>query len=276
MTQTLRRLGGLFWQGLESLIQSRNLIVQLAKRDIAAKYRGSLLGVLWMLVLPLTMLGVYSFVFGVVFKSKWTQGDTPIGDFALYLFAGLTMFNIFSESVSRAPGLLLENVSFIKKVVFPIEILPVVSLITALASATASFAMLLLIFVATRGLPPPSAVLLPVVLLPLCLMTLGASWFLSAVGVYLRDLRQAISPIMSMLIFLVPVFYPLAAVPARVSSIVAWNPLTPVLEQGRMVLFDGRLPNPWDWLCLMIFSAAVAILGLLWMQATRRGFADVI
>jgi lipopolysaccharide transport system permease protein len=261
---------------LTAIRAHRPLIWRLAKRELAARYRGSLLGTLWAVLTPLLMLSVYTFVFRSVFQARWRSDEGSNGEFALLLFAGLILFNVFSECVSRAPGLMLENVSYIKKVVFPLEILPVVSLVVALCNAAIGFAILALFYGPVFGLPPVTVLLLPLPLLPLCLMTLGLSWFLSAAGVFLRDLRQVIGVAMTMLMFMSPIFYPISAIPEGFRPLLALNPLTPILEQARDLLFWGRLP---DWSVWFLTSAAGALcawLGHLWFVKTRKGFADVV
>lgn len=256
--------------------QHRRLILRLAKREVAARYRGSMLGVVWAVLTPLLMLAVYTFVFTTIFQARWgTAGDSR-GEFALLLFCGLILFTVFSECVNRAPGLLLENVSYIKKVVFPLEILPVVGLVVALFNAALSFAILALFYLIVLGLPPLTVLLLPLVLAPLCLMTLGVSWFLAASGIFLRDLRQVVGVGVSVLMFLSPIFYPITAVPERFRAVIHLNPLTGILEQARDLLFWGRIPSVQEWGLATLAGFLCAWLGYAWFAKTRRGFADVV
>lgn len=254
----------------------RSLILRLARREIDARYRGSMLGILWAVLNPLLMLVVYTFVFTTVFQARWGTATGGSGEFALLLFSGLILFNAFSECISRAPGLLLENVSYIKKVVFPLEILPLVTLAVALFNAALGFAILAVFYVAVLGLPPVTALLLPLALLPLCLMTLGGTWFLAAVGVFLRDIRQVVGVVVTVLMFLSPIFYPMSAVPERFRGFIHLNPLTPILEQSKELLFWGRVPSLLEWAAATLVGWACAWLGYLWFMKTRRGFADVV
>lgn len=256
--------------------QHRNLILRLAKREIDARYRGSVLGIVWALITPLLMLAVYTFVFTAVFQARWGTAGGNSGEFALLLFSGLVLFTVFSDCVNRAPGLLLENVSYIKKVVFPLEILPVVTLAVALFNAGLGFAILGVAYLAVLGLPPATVLLLPLVLLPLCLMSLGVSWFLASAGVFLRDIRQMVGVAVTVLMFMSPIFYPTSAVPERFRAILALNPLTPILEQSKDLLFWGRLPSPLEWAVATLAAWGCAWLGYLWFMKTRRGFADVV
>lgn len=261
---------------LHTAWRHRSLILRLSAREIDARYRGSVLGIVWALLNPLLMLAVYTFVFTTVFQARWGTAGGASGEFALLLFSGLLLFTVFSECVSRAPGLLLENVSYIKKVVFPLEILPLVTLVVALFNAALGFAILAVSYVAVLGLPPATALLLPLVLAPLCLMTLGVSWFLASAGVFLRDIRQVVGVGVTVLMFVSPIFYPTAAVPERFRPLIHLNPLTPILEQSKDLLFWGRLPSPLEWGVALLAGWACAWLGHLWFMKTRRGFADVV
>lgn len=256
----------------------RSLTWRLARRELAARYRGSMLGVMWAVLTPVLMLAVYTFVFRTVFKARWSAEGPGAGDgeFALLLFAGLILFNVFAESINRAPGLLLENVSYIKKVVFPLEILPMVTLVGALCNAGIGFIVLALFYGPVFGTPPWTALLLPLSLLPLALLTLGLTWFLAASGIFLRDIRQFIGVAVTMLMFLSPIFYPASALPEGLRTLLLLNPLTVILEQARDLLFWGRTPDWGLWLLSLGGSGAVAWLGYAWFAKTRKGFADVV
>jgi len=259
-----------------SLWRNRGLLYTLIRRDVIGRYRGSLLGVLWSFLNPLLMLAVYTVVFGLVFGSRWPAYGSSRVDFALVLFAGLLVFNIFSESVNRASGLILGHANFVKKIVFPIEILPMMVLGTALFHGAVSLAVWLVVFLVFRGVPPASALLLPLVLLPLLLFTMGVTWLLAALGVYLRDVGQLVGIATTALLFLSPVFYPAVAMPGEFRWLLIVNPLTPAVEATRGLLLAGALP---DWSTLagdLALGAAFAWLGFAWFQKTRRGFADVL
>ncbi|WP_343068952.1 ABC transporter permease [Azospirillum tabaci] len=263
---------------IRDLWAHRVLIGRLARRELMARYRGSMLGMVWAVLTPVMMLAVYTFVFRTVFKARWTTDASGggHGEFALLLFAGLILFNVFAESVNRAPGLMLENVSYIKKVVFPLEILPAVVLVGALYNAGIGLVVLALFYGPVFGVPPWTVLLTPLVVVPLALLTLGVSWFLASAGVFLRDIRQFIGVAVTMLMFLSPIFYPASAIPEELRSLLALNPLVPILEQARGLLFWGTLPDWGPWLLSVVFSYAVAWLGYAWFVKTRKGFADVV
>ncbi len=261
---------------LASLWRNRHLVHALVKREVLGRYRGSFMGILWSFFNPLLMLAVYTFVFSYVFKARWNTGGDSKTEFALILFAGLIVFNIFSECVNRAPGLMLANANFVKKVVFPLEVLPWVALGATLFHALVSVAVWLVAYVVFFGPPHPTVLLLPLVALPLMLFTMGISWGLASLGVYLRDIAQFIGILTTVMMFLSPIFYPATALPPQYRHLMLLNPLTPAIEQARAVLFWGRTP---DWTIFFPYLAGsllIAGLGFAWFQKTRKGFADVI
>lgn len=261
---------------VKSVLINRILIYVLIRREVIGRYKGSMLGILWSFFTPVFMLLVYTFVFSVVFKARWSGGGESKSEFALVLFAGLLVFNLFSECVNRAPGLVLANTNYVKKIVFPLETLPLVSLGAALFHMGVSVLAWLVFYIVLFGTPPVTALLLPVVLLPLVLLTLGISWFLASISVYLRDIGQFIGIIITAMLFLSPIFYPLSTLPQSYQAILQANPLTLPVEMVRDVLFWGKAPQ-WEHLAAYsAISVLVACSGFAWFQRTRKGFADVI
>ena len=256
--------------------QHRSLIMQLVKREVLGRYRGSFFGLLWSFVNPVLMLTVYTFVFSVVFQARWGVASSSRFEFALVLFAGLIVFNLFAECVSAAPGLILGNVNYVKKVVFPLEILPWVSLGSALFHACISLAVLLAALVLAGMQVSATTLLLPAVIAPLLLLIIGAAWLLASVGVFVRDIGQVVSMALTVLMFMSPIFYPASALPEGVRNWLFLNPLTFIIEQTRDVLIWGKLP---DWPGLTAYAAcelSFTWAGFFWFQKTRKGFADVI
>lgn len=260
-----------------SLWRNRQLIVQMARREVAGRYRGSALGLAWSFFNPVFMLGVYTFVFSVVFKVRWGMGDEESKtQFAVVLFVGVIVHGLFSEVLNRAPNLILGNVNYVKKVVFPLEILPVVSMGAALFHSLISLCVLLIAFAIFNGYLHLTAAYIPLVLLPLVMLTLGLAWMVASLGVFLRDVGQSIGIITMVMLFLAPVFYPVSAVPESFRPFIMANPLTFIIEQAREVLIWGNSPN---WFGLGIYTVAataVAWAGYAWFQKTRKGFADVL
>ena len=259
-----------------SLWYQRGLIWEMTKRDVIGRYRGSAMGILWSFLNPILMLTVYTFVFNVVFRARWGGEDSSKMEFAIILFVGMIIHGLFAECVNRAPGLVLHNVNYVKKVVFPLEILPWVTMGSALFHALISVLVLLVAFALTHFYLNWTVVLLPLLLLPLVLLTLGITWFVASVGVFLRDVGQTTGIITTMMLFLSPVFFPVSALPEDYRVLLHLNPLTFMIEQARDILVWGR---PLDWRGLGIYlvsSLIVAWLGLFWFQKTRRGFADVL
>ncbi len=259
-----------------SILKHRSLIASLVRREVVGRYRGSAFGLLWSFFNPVFMLLVYTFVFSVVFKARWPGGSESRTEFALVLFAGLIVFNFFAECINRAPSLVLSNVNYVKKVVFPLEILPCVAVGSALFHLGISLAVWMLFYVIFYGVPHATVLLFPVVVLPLAIMILGVSWFLAALGVFLRDVTQFIGILTTVLMFVSPVFYSPSVLPEQYRWFLHLSPLTMMVEQVRGVLFWG---HGVDWLGWGLYTAValiVASLGYAWFQQTRRGFADVL
>ncbi len=257
---------------------NRALIVALVKREVVGRYRGSILGVGWSFLRPLFLLLVYSLVFGAILQARWGGGEGPhsIAEFAIILFAGLVVFDLFSEVVNRAPLLVLANPNYVKKVVFPLEILPPVALGSGLVHLLASMIILLAGEILLFHSIPWTAVLFPLAILPLVLCSLGLAWFLASLGVYLRDVSQVTGTITTALMFLSGIFFPPSALPEAYRFLLEWNPLSWSIEASRQVLVFGTLP---DFTRLGVFSLVGLIttwLGYAWFQKTRPGFADVI
>ncbi|MFZ6687234.1 ABC transporter permease [Undibacterium sp. SXout11W] len=261
---------------LRSCKQNRGLIFSLVRREVLGRYKGSVMGLFWSFFNPILMLAVYTFVFSVVFKARWNVDSTSKTEFALVLFAGLLIFNIFSECVTRAPGLILGNVNYVKKVIFPLEILPVIALGASFFHFLVSLSVWLLFYLIFFGLPSIYFLELPLVMIPLLLLALGLSWFLSSLGVYIRDIGQIIGVSMTVLMFLTPIFYPLNNLPIQYQSFMQLNPMTFIVEQARDLMIWGK-PMDWSlWSLWMVISSAIATLGFAWFQKTRKGFADVL
>jgi len=235
------------------------------------------MGVMWSFLNPMFMLIIYTFVFSNVFKARW-GGSIPENkfEFAIMLFVGMIIHGLFAETLNRAPGLILSNTNYVKKVVFPLEILPVAVIGAALFHALVSVLVLTVFFIVLNGFVQWTIVFLPLVLCPLVLMTIGMAWALSSLGVFLRDVAQPIGMIMTALLFASPVLYPLTALPEYIRPWLMLNPLTFPIEQARRVIISGQIPN-WEGLVIYTgLSISSAWIGYAWFQKTRKGFADVL
>ncbi len=274
---SLRKNRLTFIQMLVSLYINRRLIFDLTKREVLGRYTGSVIGVSWSFINPLLMLAVYTFFFSVVFQAKWGINTSQNkADFAIILFVGLIVHALFAECINRAPSLVTNNVNYVKKIIFPLEILPCVAMGVALFHAVVSLFILLVIQLLFSGSISWTLVFFPFILFPLILTTLGISWILAALGVYLRDIGQITAFITAILLFVSPVFYPLSMVPPKLQTVILLNPLTLIIEQSRKVLLFGEIPD-WDRLIsYTIFSVLIAWVGFWCFQKTRRGFADVL
>lgn len=262
---------------LKGLRMNRGLLQALIKRDVIGRYRGSFMGVLWSFFYPVFMLAVYTFVFSVVFKARWGLGEAESKtQFAIVLFVGMIVHGLFSEVINRAPTLILQNVNYVKKVVFPLEILPLVSIGAALFHCAISLGVLLAAFFIFNGYLHWTVLFAPLILLPLVILTLGLAWIFSSIGVFLRDVGQTIGIVTMTMLFISPVFYPVQALPEAFRPWLLANPLTFIIEQMREVLIFGHYPH-WTGICVYSSVAVlIAWLGYAWFQKTRKGFADVL
>jgi lipopolysaccharide transport system permease protein len=269
------------------LWSERDLVRQLTAREILGRYRGSHLGVLWSFLTPLLMLAVYTMVFGAIFRRSWSglpgaaaapgQGWAGHLEFALTVFCGLLVFNVFSECVSKAPNLVVHQPSYVKKVVFPLEILPVAVLGSSLAHAAVGLALLV---VGLACLDParlsPAMLWFPLVLAPLAMLCLGLGWILSSLGVFVRDIEHPVGVAVTMLFFLSAIFYSPADVPESLRWLVWANPLALLVEDARRTLLWGRAPDWPLWAGCCAASTVVLQLGWLWFMKSRRWFSDVL
>ena len=257
--------------------QHRHLATQLVKRDVVGRYRGSILGLIWSFLHPLFMLLVYLFVFGVVFQIKWGI-DPQTGDkeFGVILFSGLILHALLAECLVRSPGIIATNTQFVKKIVFPLEVFPLMIVSTAFFHFCIGFLLLFIFNTLAHETVHATILLAPVVVLPIVILALGISWFLSSFGVFVRDVGQMTGILATVLLFLCPIFYPLEAVPEQLRWLLYLNPLTLIVEQFRSIVIFGRMP---DWTGLLVYyvvALTVMRLGYGWFLRTRRAFADVL
>lgn len=259
-----------------NLRTQRSLLFQLWARDYAARYKGGMLGVFWAVLNPLMMLALYSFVFVVVFKMRWQSGPDVSGNFVILLFTGLIVHAVFADFITRAPTLITSQAVYVKKVIFPLEFLPLLPLSGALINFTVALGLVVALILIMQGFVPPTIVFVPIIMAPYVLITIGITYFVSSIGVYIRDLSQFVGIWATIALFASPVLYPMENVPAAYRPVLYSNPLTFPVEQLRQVAVIGSAP---DWLGLCVYSAVaifVFALGLTWFQKIRSGFADVL
>jgi lipopolysaccharide transport system permease protein len=264
-----------------SLVQSiyghRQLIFQMVRREVVGRYKGSVMGIAWSLLNPIFMLVIYTFVFSVVFKARWGEGASDSKtQFAILVFIGMIVQGLFTEAVNRAPGLITGNVNFVKKVIFPIEILPVISLGASLFHALISLLVLVAALIAVNGYLNWTIIFIPLVLLPLIIFILGFTWVLASLGVFMRDVGQTVGLLTTVLMFISPVFYPVSALPENFQKWMMLNPLAFIIEQARSVAIYGNAPDCQGLAVYTAIALMVLWLGYIWFQKTRKGFADVL
>lgn len=252
-----------------------SLIAELVRREFAGRYQGSLGGMLWALIHPLFLLSVYTLVFGVILQTRWEGGGGTF-QYALYLFSGLIVFNAFSECLSKAPAMVVGNPNFVKKVVFPLEVLPLVSSIVALLHATIGMAVWLLAHMVFLGMPKITVFLFPLIFLAMLPLLLGIGWIFSSLGVMLRDTGQIVGIISHILLFITPIFYSAQNIPESLRLALMLNPLTLLVGWMRGLLLTGTLPGMLEIIIYMAISLAFACGALYFFKRLRPLFADLL
>jgi lipopolysaccharide transport system permease protein len=262
----------------QNLWAHRELIKQFTKREVLQTYKGSYLGLGWSLVTPLATLAVYTFAFSVVLGARWQNGNHSNShlEFALVLFAGLIVFNVFAETASIAPRLIISNRNYVTKVIFPLEILPIAKLGGSLTDSLLSIFILLLGEIIFLQQLPWTTIFLPLVYLPLIFLCLGIGWFMASLGVYIRDVGNMVSVIVRMLLFLTPIFYPVTLVPENIRLIIYLNPLTFIVENFRRVLLFNQPPDWVGFFAINLITIVICLLGYIWFMKSKKTFADVL
>lgn len=270
--QTARRA---VWRPLWELPRRLDLILSLARRELAARYKGSVLGIVWAILTPVVMIAIFTFIFAGIFKAKFGI-DHSNWDYALYLFCGLLPWNAFQEALNLSSNSIVNSANLVKRVVFPLETLPVSQTLAAMANQMFGTAALLLGIAIIRHELHWTTLYLPVLLIPQLLVTLGGAWLLASLGVFIRDIVQGISLVLMAWMYLTPIIYPETIVPEAYRSFVNLNPFTPLIRSYRRIMLDGQSP---DWLGLAyfsVFAVLVFVLGYWWFARTRKNFADVV
>lgn len=266
------------FQGLvKSLWRNRSLIAKMTRHEVVGRYRGLILGMGWSFVTPFVMLAIYTFVFSYVFQARWVIKDNGSqANFAVILFVGLLTHGLFAEVIGRAPTIIIANTNYVKRVVFPLDILPVTVVLSAVFHSIVSLLILITAIFVLDGRVPWTAVFAPIIYFPLVLIALGSAWFLAALGVFLRDIGQLVGIVLTVLLYLSPVFYPLSTLPGWVQVIFHLNPLTLIVEEGRKALIFGSIPNFGALALYTLISLLLTWASFHWFQRSRKVFADVI
>jgi len=277
MTATGRRgVASLLAGPFMALIDRRTMTFELTKRDVLGRYRGSSFGLLWSLFTPFLMLLIYTFAFGVLFKSKWPQASGGDHPYTLLLYLGLIVHGFFAECLTRAPSLITGNANLVKRVVFPVEILPWPVMLSSLFHAAMNSLVFAVLALALEHRLSISILWLPVVLLPLMPVCLGVCWLFSSFGVYMRDVGQVTGVLSTAMLFVSSAMIPIDALPPGYRILFEMNPLTFIIDQARVVALFGLPPNFLGLGLYLIGSLLVMYAGYAWFMLTRRGFADVL
>lgn len=261
---------------LSAVYTHRSLVAELTRREILGRYRGASFGLLWSLISPFLMLLIYTLAFGFIMKGRWPGSTGSTTEFALILFVGLTVHGFFAECLTRSPNLIIANTSYVKRVVFPLDMLVWSMTLSALFHTAMNALVLLVLQLLSNGEIHATALLFPIVMLPLIVLTVGVGWFVSALGVFLRDIGQVVGVVSAAMLFLSSAIVPLQSVPEHYRWVFQLNPLTFIIDQARQVVIWGGYP---DWKGLALYSLAalaVAIAGHMFFQKVRRGFSDVL
>ena len=261
-----------------NLWMHRQLIIQFSKREVLKRHKGSYLGMLWSFINPVFMLIIYAFVFGVILRTRWGTGisDNSFAGFALTLFTGLIVFNVFSECVTSAPGLIVNNSNYVKRIIFPLEILPVSMLGSALIHSFVSLIVLFLGLIVFRVNLHWAILFFPLVYVPLIFLCLGLSWFLSSFGVFVRDIGQIVAIVVQMLFFMTPIFYSINSIPSKLQFMFFLNPMTFIVNHFRQVILWQRLPSLPEYLTLLTVTSIICVAGYIWFMKSKKAFADVL
>jgi lipopolysaccharide transport system permease protein len=266
----------MFFNAINNIINSKSLLKQLMIRDYTARYKSGALGLAWTVINPLLMLTLYSFVFVAIFKMRWGVNDTSGHNFILLLFTGILVHGLFSEVITRAPSLIISNPAYVKKVVFPLELMPIIPLFGATVNFFIGMMLVFIMQIWINGELTFSVFLIPLIIIPFVILLTGISFIFSSLGVYFRDLNQMAGLIATIAMFASPVLFPMENVPEKYRIILYFNPITLVVEQLREVVILGTVPDVYHTMIYFIAAIAIFIIGLVWFQIVRKGFADVL
>lgn len=270
--QTARRA---VWRPLLELPGRFDLIMSLTRRELITRYKGSALGIIWAIITPVVLIAIFTFIFAGIFSARFSPAGTP-WDYALYLFCGLLPWTMFQDTVQQSTTTIVNHANLVKRVVFPLETLPMSQAFAAAGNQLFGTVALLVAIVIIRHEFHATVLWLPLLLIPQLIFTLGAAWLVASLGVFLRDLAQGITLILMAWMYLTPIIYPESIVPERFRPFIDANPFTALVRSYRRIFLEGTAP---DWSSLAYFSLIALLLfvfGYWWFAKSRKNFADVI
>jgi lipopolysaccharide transport system permease protein len=263
------------WRPLWQLPGRIDLIVSLTKRELMSRYRGSILGFLWTLVTPMVMIAIFTIIFAGIFKAKFGVSSSQ-WDYALYLFCGLLPWNAFQESVQLSSSTIVAHANLVKRVVFPLETLPVSLTLAAVVNQLFGTLVLVAVDALLRREIHPTIIYLPLILVPQIIATFGAAWLVASFGVFVRDMVQGVALVLMAWMYLTPIIYPESLVPESYRRVINLNPFTPLIRNYRRIILDGAGPD-WQGLAyFLVFALIIFLFGYWWFARTRKSFADVV
>jgi lipopolysaccharide transport system permease protein len=270
--QTARRA---VWRPLLELPQRVDLILSLARRELAARYKGSVLGIIWAILTPVVMIAIFTFIFAGIFGARF-GADGSAWDYAIYLFCGLLPWTAFQETLQLSSTAIVSKANLVKRVVFPLETLPVALSLSSLANQMFGTLALIVAALIIRHELHPTLLWLPVLVVPQLIATLGAAWLIASLGVFLRDIVQGVALVLMTWMYLTPIIYPESIVPERFRPLINANPFTPLVRSYRRIMLEGAAPDWYGLAYFTIFAIITFIFGYWWFARTRKNFADVI
>ena len=262
---------------IDRIKKNRDLAYHMTKREILLKYKGSKLGIMWSIINPIIMMSVYTLIFSQIFQTRWA-GASQINttDFAINLYTGLIVFNIYADTITRAPSLITSNPNFVKKIIFPLEVLSVATVGSAVATGITSILVLLGVILITTKQLAVTIILLPILWAPLILNCLSLAWILSTLGVFIKDLTQVTNSIVSVTMFLSPIFYPSEALPDKLRWLSQLNPLAYYIEKSRNIIIEGKNINPVQIAVFFVTSLIIAEITFRFTKKLERGIGDYV
>lgn len=261
----------------KSPLKNKYLLLNLLRREIYAKFKNSYMGLLWIFIIPLIMIFLYTFIFSFIFQSRvGGEIEVPRTYFALQLFSSLVLFNFFSDTFVKSISSISSNVNYVKKIIFPLDILCWVNLGESLFNLTISLMVWFLAYFIIVGVPNWHIIFLPLILLPYAFFIIGTSWIISSISVFVRDLQQVSNLIITILLFSSPIFYNLTTIPEKLQKFLFINPLTAPIVFSKQIFYEGTFPDLSTFFIYSLFSVTIFFIGFCIFNILRKDFSDVL